>query len=280
MVETNLDSTMKKLVLILSAFVLVKSGMKAQEIKEKAPSSNEVRTSDKMYRKELVRALDLREPQNKTLFSKNHEITKLLINAVMNGQITAYTNDSLTDLLPLKAFTERMTMPNSNEIPTDLEELKMMYPDTWEEILKNPPTPELYFAKDLYQMEIKEDLFFDKQRSKMYYDIKAITLFIPADHPQNEKGIQEPVASFDFKELEKFFKDNPNAVSFNSQNDAEHKNLADAFKLRLFSSYIIKVSNADDQYLTDIYNDPVKGIMASQWAAHDLLEYEHNLWEF
>jgi gliding motility associated protien GldN len=271
---------MKKLVLILSAFMLINSNMKAQEVKDKSRSSNEVRTSDKMYKKELVRAIDLREPQNKTLFSKNREITKLLINAVMNGQITAYTNDSLTHHLPLKTFTERMTMPNSNEIPTDPEELKIMFPDTWEEILKNPPKPELYFAKDLYQMEIKEDLFFDKQRSKMYYDIKAITIFIPADHPQNIKGIQEPVASFEFKELEKFFKDNPNAVSFNVQNDAQHKNLSDAFKLRLFSSYIIKVSNADDQYLSDLYNDQVKGIMASQWAAHELLEYEHNLWEF
>ena len=64
-------------------------------------------------------------------------------------------------------------------------------------------------------------------------------------------------------------------------NDAEHRNLADAFELRLFSSYIAKVSNPDDEWLVDIYGgDPYTGILASEWKAFELLEFEHNLWEF
>jgi gliding motility associated protien GldN len=116
----------------------------------------------------------------------------------------------------------------------------------------------------------------------MYYNILAVSLYVPADHPSNIRGIQTIVASFSYKELaEKLFKDNPKAVWFNPTNDAEHKNLADAFELRLFSSYILKVSNPNDAYLSDIYGgDQTKGIMASQWAAFDLLEYEHHLWEF
>lgn len=245
-----------------------------------AISQVNVRADDIMYKKELVRALDLREPQNSPLFAKNKEISALLIEGVMNGKLTPYSNDSLAGKLSIENFTKRMIMPTSEALPTDTNELKILYPDTWEEMLKNPPKPDLYFARDLYQMEIKEDLLFDKERSKMYYDIKSITIFIPADHPSNIKGIQEPVASFDYRELVKFLKDNPKAVWFNNQNDAEHKNLADAFELRLFSSYIIKVSNAGDQYLSDLYKDPETGIMSSQWAAYELLEYEHNLWEF
>ena len=141
---------------------------------------------------------------------------------------------------------------------------------------------EYFFPKDLYQMQIREDLIFDKQRSRMYYDILAVTMFVPADHPDNIKGIEIPIASFSYKELhDKTFKDNPDAIWFNPFNDAEHRNLADAFELRLFSSYIIKVSNPNDEYLVDTYGgDPKVGIMASQWKAFELLEYEHNLWEF
>jgi gliding motility associated protien GldN len=130
-------------------------------------------------------------------------------------------------------------------------------------------------------MQIKEDLIFDKQRSRMYYDVHAVTILVPSDHPANIKGIELPVASFAYRDLCKILKDNPNAVWYNPQNDAQHHNIQDAFDLRLFSSYIIKVSNPDDAYLVDIYGgDQNKGIMASQWAAFELLEYEHNLWEF
>ena len=48
----------------------------------------------------------------------------------------------------------------------------------------------------------------------------------------------------------------------------------------LFSSYIIRVSNPDDAYLVDIYGTPEKGIVASYKTMYELLEYEHNLWEY
>ena len=45
--------------------------------------------------------------------------------------------------------------------------------------------------------------------------------------------------------------------------------------------YIIKVSNPKDAYLVDIHGgDQWTGILASQWKSFELLEYEHNLWEF
>ena len=244
-------------------------------------SQKSIRESDHMYKKTVVRVLDLRERQNKPLFAKNREITKFLIEAVKTGNLTPYASDSLTAKLTIEDFMKKMVIPSTDAPITDTTTYMIMYPDTWEDMLKNPPAPDYYFAKDFYQMEIKEEVIFDKQRSKMYYDIKSITVYIPADHPSNIRGIQDIVASFDYKEVvEKVFKDNPNAISVNPQNDAQHKNLADAFELRLFSSYIVKVSNPDDQYTADKYQDQQTGLMASQWAAYDLLEYEHHLWEF
>ncbi|WMJ72501.1 gliding motility protein GldN [Cytophagaceae bacterium ABcell3] len=283
---------MKKLSVIVMAFVLLSglSGLQAQtKIKDimyedgyNKYSLRPVHESDIMYRKTLIRALDLREKQNKPIFSEKREITRIFIEAVENGIITPYRNDSLEDggQLTIAEFKEAIEMPSSEpELSPEEKEIMLQMGDS--SFMYSSGT-EYYFPRDLYQMEIKEDLLFDKERSRMYYDIIAITLFVPADHGANIKGIQLPIASFSYKEVtEKLFKDNPEAIWYNPQNDASHINLADAFELRLFSSYIIRVSNPMNQYLVDIYGgDQQKGIMASSWAAHDLLEYEHNLWEF
>ncbi|MFN8416657.1 MAG: gliding motility protein GldN [Cytophagaceae bacterium] len=243
-----------------------------------------VHLSDIMYIKTLVRALDLREKQNLPMFSKNREITRLLIEAVKSGTVTPYVNDSLDNgnKLTIDEFNKLMVIP-SDQAELTPEEIEMMRANGEDvDALLAATSGNNFFPSDIYQLEIKEEWLFDKQRSRQYFDIIAITMYVPADHPSNIKGIQYPIASFSYKELcEKLFKDNPKAIWFNPENDREHKNLADAFDLRLFSSYIIKVSNPKDAYITDIYGgDQKKGIMASQWAAFTLLEYEHNLWEF
>nr|WP_293899409.1 gliding motility protein GldN [Sporocytophaga sp.] len=236
-----------------------------------------------MHKKTITRALDLREKQNEGLFAKNYELPGLLIDAAKKNKITAYDNDSLALKLTSTELQERLKIPsavpsiNVNN-PADTVDAFIAYGPDWRFQI---PAVEEYLANDLYQLEIKEEIIFDKEKSKLIYNILSISLFIPADHPANIKGLQSIVASFSFDELKNnLFKNNPKAISYNTQNEAQHKNLADAFELRLFSSYIVKVSNAKDYYLADIYSDQTKGIMASQWAANELLEYEHHLWEY
>lgn len=263
-------------------------------------SAHPIHRSDIMWQKSVIRAVDLREKQNEPLFSKNKQITKIIIEAAKAGEIKIWKTDSLDHGSPLtlEEFLEKLKIPSEEAELTDEEKAFMSEEDDsesddgWgdfdvgeeeeeeEEVVVEGPS--YYAPRDLYQMEIREDLIFDKQRSRMYYDVIAITLKIPSDHPLNIKGIEEPIASFSYKELENgVFKTNPNAIWYNPQNDAEHKSLADAMELRLFSSYIIKVSNPTDDYLVDIYGgNQFTGILASQWKAFELLEFEHNLWEF
>lgn len=275
----NLYLAMKKYILFIASIVSSLSIAVAQE-GYNTLSVRPVHSSDIMYQKTLVRALDLREKQNEPLFSRNREITALLIDGVHNGVVRAYENDSLTSQLTIAAFSKKLLSPSAATVSGDTIDSYLEYGPDWRVIVESMAN-EKYAARDLYQLELKEDVLFDKQRSRMYSDIQTITVFIPADHPMNTKGIQIPVASFSYKEAaEKLFKDNPKAVWYNVQNDHENKNLADAFDLRLFSSYIVKISNAQDAYLTDVYSDQKKAIMASSWEAAKLMEYEHNLWEY
>lgn len=255
-------------------------------------STKNIHKSDIMWKKTIVRAVDLRERQNEPIFSKDKEITRIMIEAVKAGLIQAYATDSLSlgKVLTTDEFLEKTKIPSAEAQLTE-EELAFQQAnegsdesDPWGSAATDVVATggNYFYPKDLYQMQLIEDMIFDKQRSVMYYDILAVKMFVPADHPDNIRGIESPIASFSYKELvEKVFKNNPKAIWFNPQNDSEHRTLDEAFELRLFSSYIVKVSNPQDAFLVDVYGgDPAVGILASQWKAFELLEFEHNLWEF
>ncbi len=258
-----------------------------------------------MYKKMMWRMIDLREKQNQPFFAQGKEVTQVIIDAVKAGLIQPWKNDSLSDGQPLTSeqFLQKLLIPSNEELFSD-EDLDFINNDAGgdnpfgnefgfdlgeetndeveEEDKSNTGQVFYYEGKDLWQLEVKENWIFDKQRSTTIFDIQALTIVIPADHPDNVKGIEEVVASFSYKELiEKVFTNNPEAIYYNPYNDKEHKSLADAFELRLFSSYLTKINNPTNETITDIYGgDPGKGIQASKLEEQRLLEFEHNLWSF
>jgi hypothetical protein len=301
----------------------------AQEQATTASSSGSHRPippSDQMFRKSIWRQVDLREKQNKPMFSEGKEISRVILEAVKRGELQAYKNDSLTSTYtptevstnmsyadetvklsadeeaagfsskdlggggddwgapaPKKAATKKV--PKLDAAGKPMKDKKgrviMVNAPAAVAVAPKPKPANEYRYKDLYEMEIKEDMIFDKKRSRMYHDIKSIQLLVPSTLAANTSGIEKPIGTFKYSDLVKVFRSNPqNAIWFNAENDAQHKNLADAFELWLFNSYITKVSNAGDSRLDDIYGGAQQGILAAQQTAADLVEYEYNLWSF
>jgi hypothetical protein len=286
--------------------------------------------SDQMFRKSIWRQVDLREKQNKPMFSEGKEISRIILEAVKRGELQAYKNDSLTSTFSPQevsgnaSYTDQKVELSAEEKAAGFSEQDLGGggSDDWgapaagskstaaktvrqpklgangkplkdkkgrvvmETVAVTPPPPPApaaneYRPKDLYEMEVKEDMIFDKKRSRMYHDIKSITLLVPSTLASNVSGIEKPIGTFKYSDLVKVFRNNPqNAIWFNAENDAQHKNLADAFELWLFNSYITKVSNAGDSRLDDIYGGAQQGILAAQQTSADLIEYEYNLWSF
>ncbi|PQA58199.1 gliding motility protein GldN [Siphonobacter curvatus] len=136
-----------------------------------------------------------------------------------------------------------------------------------------------YFPTDITVLELKEDYVFDKRRSRQYYDMKSITLIIPA--AKTSTGLDREVASFRYKDVDQYFRSNPKKfIWYNNQNNAKHLNMADAFDLRLFSSRILKQSNSKNAYLSQIYGGEKEGLVKAQQLEYKLMEWEHNLWEY
>lgn len=279
----------------------------AQEKTDNGINPNSVRPiheSKVMWKTTLWRRVDLNEKQNQPFFAKNSEITKFLLEGVRAGVLEAYANDSLITKLTLEKFKENLRVENTGGGLSDEEKAagfaEEATDDGWGDSKKDPKkdakkdpkaaaatqpatqaassTDVEYFPQELNILELKEDVVFDKERSRLYYDIQTVTIILPA--ARTVKGFDVPVATFKYKELDKYFRSNPKCIWYNVSNMAQHKNMADAFDLRLFYGRIIKQSNARDQFLTDIYGTEKEGLNKSQQLEYKLMEFEHNLWEY
>jgi Gliding motility associated protein GldN len=345
--------------LVAAAVLGASEGAMAQEKAGNGTNPLSVRginENDIMMKKTLWRRIDLKEKQNQSMFSKNNEISKYLIDAVKAGLIDAYENDSVKTKVAIEKFQQRLIMPNSGG-GLSKEEIEAGFKtdgsaaggDGWDTGKKDPkkpgdkakpandgwgtpaapaakpaddgwgsptpkkkavakgkkgkkavqptappvpaidttakvakttvPTGDEFFAKEFTLMEIKEDWIFDRKRSRLYYDIQTVTIYLPADK-NTAGGIDLPIATFKYKDLDKLFRSDPKKfIWYNPQNQAQHKNLADAFDLRLFYGRITKVANPGDQDLVGMFGDK-EGLMKSYQMEYNLMETEHSLWEY
>ena len=277
----------------VAAGILLSANAIAQQVSTTAssnPSARPIPEHDILFKKTVWRKIDLREKQNKPMFSENREITKIIINAVKSGELVAYKSDSVNTPITREEFIANMTPKESGDQLSE-EEIAAGFgkqkeeDDPWGKALGGKatqaaaPVSNEYFPKQLYLLELKENVVFDKKRSRMYHDIQTISLKVPST--LNPLGFEQTVASFKMSDLVRVFRNNPDmAIWYNAQNDAQHKNLADAFDLWLFSSYITKISNPGDRGLADIYGGGKKGLLAAQEAAEALIEYEYSLWSY
>lgn len=241
-----------------------------------------IRLADQMYKKKVVRNLDLREKVNRPMFSKNRWITKVILDGFRQGQLIAYISDSLTTTQTQEDVTQKLSLSMVAEKDSNAIQLEE---DTWgaegDSSAKDNTTADIsneLLPKDLELMRLTEEVIFDKQHSRMYFNILSLTLVIPAY--KNEAGLEKNVCTFDYKELAVLFADKEKAEWYNTANDAQHQSLKDAFDLRMFASYIIKISNSNDEFLEDKYADARVAIMAADWVKQQLVEYEHHLWSF
>ncbi|WP_109833006.1 type IX secretion system ring subunit PorN/GldN [Reichenbachiella versicolor] len=286
---------MKKFCYVLSLLTILSVAAFAQE---KAQGYNPdsvypVHESYKMFKREVWRRIDLNEKQNAPFFSRNGEISTIIINAVKSGLLFPYTNDSVNTRMSKETFLENLKLEEDGGGLTE-EELAMGFGAEEEddffggddsfggggESAEEVTVSNEFASRDFSILELKEEVFFDRMRSRMYFDILAVTILLPAD--KNPAMFEKPLASFKYKDLVTLFRSMPDeAIWYNVQNSAAHKNMADAFNLRLFSSMLTKYSNPGDDRIVDIFDKSRKdGLIASKKLEYDMIDFENELWEF
>ncbi len=256
--------------IIVAVFILTSFATSIAQVGYNPLSVRPILEDDIMYRKRVERRINLKEKQNLPFFAQDRLITLIILDGVAAGEITPYNDGVAADSLVPKY---------------------VMKPEDWKKaILDSNTTGSAIEPKDITLMDITEDYIFDKRRSRMYIDILSVKLVVLPNAAGGGAGVLTNLAQFKYKDLHEYFKkvyarsNQTQAFWFNPKNDRRKMCYSDAFDLRLFSSRIIKISSPADEKIgeerTGEYATPLKQLYRSQEIEYELMEYEHNLWEF
>jgi gliding motility associated protien GldN len=123
---------------------------------------------------------------------------------------------------------------------------------------------------------MKEDWFFDKQRSVM--DVRILGLC-----PMREKA--DPATGEILGYLPLFWVYFPQcrpvfakAEVYNTKNDGERRSLDDIFWKRMFASYIHKESNVYDRTVPAYLTNQLDQLLEAERIKNDIFVLEHDLW--
>ena len=141
------------------------------------------------------------------------------------------------------------------------------------------PDPEFvwYKSEDIVQYRIKEDWFFDKERSVMDVRIIGIcpVIYDVDPHTGNILGMKELFWLY-FPECRYVFQ---NFYVQSRHNDSQRMSFDDLFWKRMFQSYIIKESNIYDRDVQE-YKAGVDALLESEKIKEKIFNFEHDLWSY
>ncbi len=257
----------------------------------------EVEETQVMFKKTVWRRMNLKQKQNRPFFSLNGEVPRLLIQAVDEGLLTPYRSDSCINFMPDIIFVSNISVEreqnpfvgggfNSGGFDSFGDESS----STEEAGESADEARQEAIPEDLFSvLRIKEDVIFDRNRSRMYHYIRTLSIWLPreAGSLYNPAGFEKPIAHFRYDDVVALFRGPyaDKAKYYNNNNSGQHMNMSDAFELRLFNAPIVKMSNARDLDIRQIYademaKDPLNVIVIQQKYEYDLMEYESELWEY
>lgn len=238
-----------------------------------------LREADVMWSKRVWRVIDLREKMNHTLYYPDAPILdrKSLFDvikdaALKDGTVTLFDQAAVDD-----EFRYDMTK-------TEIEAKLVKWDSTAQTedpnnpgVMLNAPVKNEITSANVWKYWLKEDWFFDRQRSVM--DVRIIGI-CPLIEKQSETGerLGGDVALFwvYFPEARPVF---ANQEVFMRHNDAERRTLEDIFWKRMFSSYVRKESNVYNRIIQD-YKIGLDVLLEADRVKNDIFTYEHDLWHF
>lgn len=279
--------TIKLILVTTCLFGITLSESKAQKvldkpwIKENTPTRRvvpytHVREADVMWHKRIWREIDLREKINHPLYYPTIPINdrKSLFDVIkqavtVDKTLTAYSTQDDEFTVPLTVSEAVAQMGDS---------LTIYVEDEWGDPTIPKTTYDEITSDRIVKYRLKEDWFFDNERSIMDVRIMGICPFsIATDENGNYKGIK-PIFWIYFPEARYVF---ANFDVFNRQNDAERRTFEDIFWKRMFNSYIYKESNVYDRQIIDYKpNEPLELLLEADRIKDDLFRMEHDLWHF
>lgn len=235
------------------------------------------READMMWAKRVWRIVDLREKINLPLFYPTEEdqkdlssLWKIIKLGLTSGQITAYGRPAIDDEFQ---FELPLSEVNNIIVLKDTQLVQDINTGEFDTIAQDIPIT----SEKITRYWIKEDWFFDKQRSVMEVRIMGIAPMIEKiDKNTGDFRSYEPLFWLYFPQCRPIF---AQYYTFNRYNDVERRTFDEVFHKRLFSSFITKEANVYGRAILQ-YTQSMGALLESDRIKNDLFLFEHDLWHF
>lgn len=234
-----------------------------------------IRQADVMWKKRVWREIDFRQKMNHAFYYPvtPHNDWKNFITVVLDGlrenKFTAYDvrNNPTDEFLSPLTYNQIIERETNSVVRT----LKRSYPpyDEYDTVIVTQ-----FDETRVMRLRVKEDWYFDKQRSQLMVRIIALCPVLMVEREDQE--ITKPLFWFSYQQARDVL---AKSMVFNRNNSAERRTYDEVFWKRMFDSYVYKEENVYDRNI-GAYAAGIDALLESERVKKEIMNFEEQLWEY
>lgn len=227
-----------------------------------------IREADVLWKKRIWQVIDIREKRNLPFAYPERPFFQILLEAALNGDITAYSEED-------DKFTNPLTLEEVAAKTSHTDTIVIVNPENFSDELTIVHNEIDY--EDIKRFRIKEMWYFDEERAQMKVRILGIAPLRDVKDDAGNWKYEIPMFWLYYPACRKIL---AHEQVFNfAGNLAAPTTWDDLFEMRLFSSYIYKESNVNNDRLKD-YLSGLELLLEADQIKSELFNFEHDVWSY